>query len=349
MTWTKEIPAHPVVAVEGATGAVGAEFLQVLHDVDFPAAEVRALASARSAGKKLPFSGCGQVPAGELTVQEMTPESFEGVDIALFSCGAGVSKEMREAEAAAGVVMIDNSSAFRMDEDVPLVVPEVNPGDVAWHNGVIANPNCSTIQMVVALKPLYDLSRIKRVVVSTYQAASGGGAPAMAELYDQTKEFLDGKSDDELTVSAFQHRIAFNCIPHIDKFLEDDSTKEEWKMVVETKKIMGDQDIRVAATCVRVPVLRCHAEAVYVEFQDEVGVEAARAALEAFPGIVVMDDCATNTYPMPGLLAGTNETYVGRLRRDDTVDHGLAMWVVADQIRKGAALNAVQIAQLLLP
>ena len=349
MTWTKEIPAHPVVAVAGATGAVGAEFLQVLHDVDFPAAEVRALASARSAGKALPFLGCGQVPAGDLTVQEMTPESFEGVDIALFSCGAGVSKEMREAVAAAGAVMIDNSSAFRMDEDVPLVVPEVNPGDVAWHNGVIANPNCSTIQMVVALKPLYDLSPIKRVVVSTYQAASGGGAPAMAELYDQTREFLGGTPDDELTVDVFQHRIAFNCIPHIDKFLEDDSTKEEWKMVVETKKIMGDQDIRVAATCVRVPVLRCHAEAVYVEFADEVSVEAARAALEAFPGIVVMDDCATNTYPMPGLLAGTNETYVGRLRRDDTVDHGLAMWVVADQIRKGAALNAVQIAQLLLP
>ena len=328
---------------------MGAEFLQVLHDVDFPAAEVRALASARSAGKALPFLGCGQVPAGDLTVQEMTPESFEGVDIALFSCGAGVSKEMREAVAAAGAVMIDNSSAFRMDEDVPLVVPEVNPGDVAWHNGVIANPNCSTIQMVVALKPLYDLSPIKRVVVSTYQAASGGGAPAMAELYDQTREFLGGTPDDEQTVEVFQHRIAFNCIPHIDKFLEDDSTKEEWKMVVETKKIMGDQGIRVAATCVRVPVLRCHAEAVYVEFADEVSVEAARAALEAFPGIVVMDDCATNTYPMPGLLAGTNETYVGRLRRDDTVDHGLAMWVVADQIRKGAALNAVQIAQLLLP
>lgn len=315
------MPANPVVAVAGATGAVGAEFLQVLHDVDFPAAEVRALASARSAGKALPFLGCGQVPAGDLTVQEMTPESFEGVDIALFSCGAGVSKEMREAVAAAGAVMIDNSSAFRMDEDVPLVVPEVNPGDVAWHNGVIANPNCSTIQMVVALKPLYDLSPIKRVVVSTYQAASGGGAPAMAELYDQTREFLGGTPDDELTVEVFQHRIAFNCIPHIDKFLEDDSTKEEWKMVVETKKIMGDQGIRVAATCVRVPVLRCHAEAVYVEFADEVSVEAARAALEAFPGIVVMDDCATNTYPMPGLLAGTNETYVGRLRRDDTVDH----------------------------
>ena len=349
MTWTKEMPANPVVAIAGATGAVGAEFLQVLHDVDFPASEVRALASARSAGKELPFLGCGQVPAGNLVVQEMTPESFEGVDIALFSCGAGVSKEMREAVAAAGAVMIDNSSAFRMDEDVPLIVPEVNPGDAAWHNGVIANPNCSTIQMVVALKPLYDLSPIKRVVVSTYQAASGGGAPAMAELYDQTREFLDGTPEDELTVEVFQHRIAFNCIPHIDKFLEDDSTKEEWKMVVETKKIMGDENIRVAATCVRVPVLRCHAEAVYVEFADEVSMDAARAALEAFPGIVVMDDCTSSTYPMPGLLAGTNETYVGRLRRDDTVDHGLAMWVVADQIRKGAALNAVQIAQLLLP
>ena len=338
MTWTKEMPAHPVVAIAGATGAVGSEFLKVLHDVDFPASEVRALASARSAGRKMPFA-----------VQEMTPESFEGVDIALFSCGASVSKELRAAVTAAGAVMIDNSSAFRMDEDVPLVVPEVNPDDVAWHNGVIANPNCSTIQMVVALKPLYDLSPITRVVVSTYQAASGGGAPAMAELNDQTKEFLDGKTDDELTVSAFQHRIAFNCIPHIDVFLDDDSTKEEWKMVVETKKIMGDQGIKVAATCVRVPVLRCHAESVNVEFAGDVSVEAARAALAATDGITVMDDCATNTYPMPGLLAGTDDTYVGRLRKDDTVEHGLALWVVADQIRKGAALNAVQIAQLLVP
>lgn len=348
MTWTKIMPANPVVAVAGATGAVGAEFLRVLHDLDFPAREVRALASARSAGKKLAFDGCGHVPAGELTVQEMRPESFEGVGIALFSCGAGVSKQMREAVTAAGAVMIDNSSAFRMDADVPLVVPEVNPGDIAWHSGVIANPNCSTIQMVVALKPLYDLARITRVVVSTYQAASGAGAPAMAELYDQTREFLDGKADDELTVEAFQHRIAFNCIPHIDKFLDDDSTKEEWKMVVETKKIMGDEGIRVAATCVRVPVLRCHGEAVNVEFADEVSVEAARAALAAAPGVTVLDDVANNVYPMPGLLAGTNDTYVGRIRRDDTVEHGLALWVVADQIRKGAALNAVQIAQLLL-
>ena len=346
---TKKMPANPVVAIAGATGAVGAEFLQVLHDLDFPASEVRALASARSAGKKLAFAGCGQVPAGELVVQEMTPESFGGVDIALFSCGAERSKEFRQAVVDAGAVMIDNSSAFRMDEDVPLVVPEVNPGDVAWHKGVIANPNCSTIQMVVALKPLHDLARIKRVVVSTYQAASGAGAPAMAELYDQTRAFLDGTPDDELEVSAFQHRIAFNCIPHIDKFLDDDSTKEEWKMVVETKKIMGDEGIKVAATCVRVPVLRCHGEAVNVEFASEVGVDAARAALAAAPGVTLLDDVANNVYPMPGLLAGTNDTYVGRVRVDDTVEHGLALWVVADQIRKGAALNAVQRAQLLLP
>ena len=348
MTWSKKLPENPVVAVAGATGAVGKEFLQVLHDVDFPASEVRALASARSAGKKLPFLGCGQVPAGELTVQEMTPEAFEGVDIALFSAGASVSKEMREAVVNAGAVMIDNSSAFRMDEDVPLVVPEVNPAAAFEHNGVIANPNCSTIQMVVALKPLYDIAPIARVVVSTYQAASGAGAPAMEELYSQTSEYLDGKRGEELTVSAFQHQIAYNCIPHIDKFLEDDSTKEEWKMVVETKKIMGDDNITVAATCVRVPVLRCHGEAVNVEFASEVSVEAARAALKAAPGITVLDDPANNVYPMPGLLAGTDDTYVGRLRKDPTVEHGLAMWVVADQIRKGAALNAVQIAQLLM-
>ena len=349
MSWKDEMPARPVVAVAGATGAVGREFLRVLHDLDFPASEVRALASARSAGKELPFDGCGDVPAGSLVVREVTPEAFEGVDIALFSCGSDMSKQMREAVVAAGAVMIDNSSAFRMDDDVPLVVPEVNPEDVALHRGVIANPNCSTIQMVAALKPLYDLAPIKRVVVSTYQAASGAGAPAMRELYDQTREFLDGKSDDELTVEAFAHRIAFNCIPHIDKFLDDDSTKEEWKMVVETKKIMGDDDIQVAATCVRVPVLRCHGESINVEFTEEVSVEAARAALEAAPGVTVMDDPASSSYPMPGLLAGTDGVFVGRLRRDPSVEHGLAFWNVADQIRKGAALNAVQIAQLLLP
>ena len=347
MTWEKKIPANPVVAVAGATGAVGQEFMNVLHDLDFPASEVRALASARSAGKTIPFEGCGQVPAGELTVQEMTPEAFEGVDIALFSAGASVSKELREAVVAAGAVMIDNSSAFRMEEDVPLVVPEVNPDDVKWHNGVISNPNCTTIIMALPLKALHDVAPIKRVVVSSYQAASGAGAPAMAELYDQTREFLDGKRGDELTISAFAHQIAFNCIPHIDVFMEDGSTKEEWKMVVETKKIFG-APIDVAPTCVRVPSLRCHAEAVNVEFEAPITVEQARAALEAFEGVTVMDDPANNVYPMPGMLEGTNDVYVGRLRVDPTIENGLQFWCVGDQIRKGAALNAVQIAQLLV-
>ena len=348
MTWNKEIPANPVVAVAGATGAVGQEFMKVLHDLDFPAAEIRALASARSAGKKVEFGGCGKVAAGELVVQEMTPGAFEGVDIALFSAGAGVSKQMREAVTAAGAVMVDNSSAFRMDEDVPLVVPEVNPDDVKWHNGVIANPNCTTIIMSLPLKALHDVSPIKRVVVSSYQAASGAGAPAMAELYDQTREFLDGKRGNELTVSAFAHQIAFNCIPHIDVFMEDGSTKEEWKMVVETKKIFH-ADIAVAPTCVRVPSLRCHAESVNVDFAKPISLEEARAALEAASGVTMMDDPANNVYPMPGMLEGTDDVYVGRLRVDPTVDNGLQFWCVGDQIRKGAALNAVQIAQLLLP
>ncbi len=346
---SRPMPKRPVVAVAGATGAVGREFLKVLHELDFPASEVRALASARSAGKELPFDGCGDVPAGPLTVQEMTPASFEGVDIALFSAGAGVSKQMRQAVVDAGAVMIDNSSAFRMDEDVPLVVPEVNPEDIQWHHGVIANPNCSTIQMVVALKPLDDLSPIKRVVVATYQAASGAGAAAMDELYSQTKDFLDGTPTAELEVSAFQHPIAFNCIPHIDVFLDDGSTKEEWKMVAETKKIMHRDSLEVAATCVRVPVLRCHGEAVNVEFEGAVSADEARAALEGAPGIVVMDDAETCAYPMPGLLANTTPVFVGRIREDVSVPHGIAFWDVADQIRKGAALNAVQIAQLLLP
>ncbi len=342
------MPSRPVVAVAGATGAVGQEFMNVLHDLDFPASEVRALASARSAGKTIPFGGCGDVPAGDLLVQEMTPESFEGVDIALFSAGAGVSKQMREAVTAAGAVMIDNSSAFRMEDDVPLIVPEVNPADVEWHNGVISNPNCTTIIMSLPLKALHDVAPVKRVVVSSYQAASGAGAPAMAELYDQTREFLDGKRGDELTISAFAHQIAFNCIPHIDVFLEDGSTKEEWKMVVETKKIFH-ADIAVAPTCVRVPSLRCHAESVNVEFAEPITVEQAREAFEAFGGVTVMDDPDNKVYPMPGMLEGTNDVYVGRLRKDPTVENGLQFWCVGDQIRKGAALNAVQIAKLLLP
>jgi len=339
MAWTKPMPANPVVAVAGVTGAVGREMLLNLEQRGFPASRVIALASARSAGKRVPFAG------GELVVEEMTEASFAGVDIALFSAGASVSKAMREACVAAGCVMIDNSSAFRMDEDVPLVVPEVNAEDVAWHSGVIANPNCSTIQMVVALKPLADLAPITRVVVSTYQAASGAGQAAMDELYNQSAEFLRGQ---ELKVEQFAHRIAFNCIPQIDVFLDDGSTKEEWKMVVETKKIMHAPDIEVAATCVRVPVLRCHSESINVEFSAPVSVDSARAALAAAPGITVLDDPAGKSYPMPALLEGTDDTYVGRLRVDPTVPNGLALWVVADQLRKGAALNAVQIAEALL-
>ena len=346
MTWTKVMPANPVVAVCGATGAVGNEFLKVLHDLDFPASKVIALASARSAGKTLPFEGCGQVPAGDLTVQEMTPESFEGVDIALFSAGAGVSKAMREAVVAAGAVMVDNSSAFRMEEDVPLVVPEVNPGDVSWHSGVIANPNCSTIQMVVALHALEQIAPLKRVVVSTYQAASGAGVAAMNELFDQTRDYLDGK---DFEPAAFSDQIAFNIIPHIDVFLDDDSTKEEWKMIVETKKIMGHPDLGVAANCARVPVLRCHAEYVNAEFDGPITPDQAREAFAAAQGITLNDNPAENGYPMPGLLAGSDDVYVGRVRRDASVENGISFWCVEDQIRKGAALNAVQIAQLLLP
>jgi aspartate-semialdehyde dehydrogenase len=334
------LPVDPVVAVAGATGAVGREMLLVLEQRDFPATRVKALASARSAGSTVPFRG------GELVVEEMTPASFEGVDIALFSAGGSVSEALREAVVSAGAVMIDNSSAFRMEDGVPLIVPEVNPEVAQEHRGVIANPNCSTIQMVVALSPLHRVAPIKRVVVATYQAASGAGAKGMDELYRQSREFLDGKP---LTIEHFAHQIAFNCIPHIDIFLDDGSTKEEWKMVVETKKIMGDASIEVVAMCVRVPVLRCHAEMINVEFAAPISVDEARAAFEAAPGIVVMDDPATKTYPLPGLLAGTDVTYVGRLRKDPTVAHGLSFWCVADQLRKGAALNAVQIAELLLP
>jgi aspartate-semialdehyde dehydrogenase len=339
MGWDKPMPARPVVAVAGVTGAVGREMLLTLEGRNFPAEKVIALASSRSAGKKVPFAG------GELVVEEMTPSSFEGVDIALFSAGASVSKEMRQAVTDAGCVMIDNSSAFRMDDDVPLVVPEVNPEDLAWHSGVIANPNCSTIQMVVALKPLDRLAEITRVVVSTYQAASGAGQAAMDELYSQSGDFLRGQ---ELHVENFAHRIAFNCIPQIDVFMDDRSTKEEWKMVVETQKIMHAPDMKIAATCVRVPVLRCHSEAINVEFASHVFLGAATETLENAPGVTLVDGAGGKQYPMPALLEGTDDVYVGRLRMDPSVKHGIAMWVVADQLRKGAALNAIQIAEALL-
>ncbi len=343
MSWTKPMPANPVVAVCGATGAVGLEMLKVLEQRNFPASHVKALASERTAGRKLPFKG------GELTVEVLSAETLADVDIALFSAGGTVSERFAQICVDAGAVMIDNSSAFRMHPEVPLVVPEVNPQDMEWHSGVIANPNCSTIQMVVALKPLQDAAGIKRIVVSTYQAASGGGKKAMDELYNQTKQFLDG---EKLTVDAFAHQIAFNTIPHIDVFLDgefDGYTKEEWKMIAETKKIFGDDSIEVAPTCVRVPVLRCHAESINVELRAPMSVNEARAAFVAAEGVTLMDDPEKKVYPMPGLLQGTDATFIGRLRKDATVENGLAFWCVADQIRKGAALNAVQIAELLLP
>ena len=333
------MPERPVVAVAGATGAVGREMLAVLEQRAFPSSRVVPLASSRSAGKTVPFAGA------ELTVEEMTERSFEGVDVALFSAGASISREFHDAVISAGCVMIDNSSAFRMDDDVPLVVPEVNAADLDWHSGVIANPNCSTIQMVVVLAALRTLAPITRVVVSTYQAASGAGQAAMDELYAQTGDFLAGRP---LAPQAFAHRIAFNCIPQIDVFLDDGSTKEEWKMVVETKKIMHQPDLQVAATCVRVPVLRCHSEALAIEFDGPAPVDDARAILERSAGITVLDDTEARSYPMPALLEGTDDCYVGRLRTDPSVRHGLQLWIVADQLRKGAALNTVQIAEALL-
>lgn len=335
----RTLPARPVVAVAGATGAVGREMLRVLEQREFPAERVIALASARSVGRRLPFAG------GDLEVSEMTPSSFEGVDVALFSAGASVSRALAPAAVGAGCVVVDNSSAFRMEADVPLVVPEVNAEDVELHTGIVANPNCSTIQMVVALAPLNRLAPIRRVVVATYQAASGAGQAAMDELASQTRDVLEGR---DAVPEALRHRIAFNCIPQIDVFLSDGSTKEEWKMVVETKKILHAPEIEVAATCVRVPVLRCHSEAVSVEFDVPVSIEDARSALAGSPGITLMDDPGAGVYPMPAALEGTDDVYVGRLRADATVAYGLSMWVVADQLRKGAALNAVQIAESLL-
>jgi len=333
------------VAVVGATGAVGQEMLNVLAQREFPVTAIKALASARSVGKKLAYTGAGGDGSGLVTVEELTHDSFEDVDIALFSAGGSISEQYAPSAVKAGAVVIDNSSQFRMDDDVPLVVPEVNGADALTHNGIIANPNCSTIPLAMALDAMRTVAPIKRVVVSTYQAASGAGQPAMDELYEQTGDFLEGK---ELHPKEFAHRIAFNCIPHIDVFLEDGSTKEEWKMVGESRKILHDNDLAMSATCVRVPVLRCHSESVNVEFDAPITLAAIRAALEAADGIVVMDDPDTKTYPMPALLAGTDDVFIGRLRLDDSVPHGVAFWNVSDQLRKGAALNAVQIAELLV-
>lgn len=325
------------VAIVGATGAVGHELLKILAERDFPVKELLLLASARSEGKKMTWQG------REYTVHEAKPEAFEGVDLVLFA-GGSISKTLAPEAVKRGAVCIDNSSTFRYDPEVPLVVPEVNPEDVRWHKGIIANPNCSTIQMVVALKPLYDVFGIKRVVVATYQAVSGAGKEGLDELAAQIKAYSAG---EELKIEAFQHQILLNVIPHIDIFLDNDYTKEEMKMTWETQKMLHDEGIALSATAVRVPVFRSHAEAIHIETERPVTAEQARAVLAKAPGVIIQDDPARNLYPMPLKSSDTDEVYVGRIRKDIAVENGLSLFVVADQIRKGAATNTVQIAQLL--
>ncbi|HLB80721.1 MAG TPA: aspartate-semialdehyde dehydrogenase [Dongiaceae bacterium] len=329
------------IAVVGATGNVGREMLATLAEHDFPADEVVAVASGRSAGAAVSFG-----EDAVLKVRKLDDFDFRGFDIALFSPGAKVSAVHAPRAAAAGCIVIDNTSHFRMDPDVPLVVPEVNPQAIAGYGrrNIIANPNCSTIQMVVALKPLHDLARVKRIVVATYQSVSGAGKEAMDELFSQTRAVY---VNDAIERHKFTKQIAFNVIPHIDAFLEDGSTKEEWKMAVETRKIL-DPDIAVSATCVRVPVFIGHAEAVNVEFHKPIAVEEARAALRRAPGVSVVDRRVDDGYVTPAECAGEDPVYVSRIRKDPTVKHGLSLWVVADNLRKGAALNAVQIAEHLV-
>lgn len=325
------------VAVVG-TGAVGQTMLRVLEERDFPVGRLKVLATSRSAGKKVTFKG------KDYTVEETTPESFQGINVALFA-GGEASKIFGRAAVEAGAVVIDNSNNFRMDPEVPLVVPEVNPQDVRWHKGLIANPNCSTIQMVVALKPLYDAAGIKRIVVSTYQAVSGAGQEAIDELREQSRQVLAG---EEVTGKVFPYQIAFNCLPHIDVFLENGYSKEEMKMVNETKKIMGDDTIQVTATTVRVPVFNSHSEAVNIETREKLTAARARELLRQAPGVVVVDDLDNKAYPLAVRADGRDEVFVGRIREDFSIANGLNLWVVADNLRKGAATNAIQIAEVLL-
>ncbi len=329
------------IAIVGASGAVGQEFLTILNErVDFPIDELLLFGSARSAGTKYTFRG------KEIEVKLLQHnDDFKGVDIALTSAGASTSKEFAETITKHGTLMIDNSSAFRMDEDVPLVVPEVNPEDALnTPRRIIANPNCTTIQMVVALNAIEKLSHIKRVHVATYQSASGGGAQAMAELKHQYEEIVAG---EEPTVNKFAYQLAYNVIPHIDVFTDNDYTKEEMKMYHETRKIMHS-DIAVSATCVRVPVMRAHSESIWVETEQDITIEQARKAFAEGEGIVLMDEPAEKVYPMPLFIAGKDPVYVGRIRKDISGENGLAFWCVADQIKKGAALNAVQIAEWII-
>ncbi|MCM3667767.1 aspartate-semialdehyde dehydrogenase [Mesobacillus maritimus] len=335
------------VAVVGATGAVGQQMLKTLENRDFPISKLTLLSSARSAGKTAVYKG------QDITIEEAKPESFEGVDIALFSAGGSVSKALAPEAAKRGAIVVDNTSAYRMDENVPLVVPEVNPEDLKNHNGIIANPNCSTIQMVVALEPLRKKYGLKKVIVSTYQAVSGAGAAAVEEMYAQTQAILDGTEPEANILpvgSAEKHyQIAFNAIPQIDKFEENGFTFEEMKMINETKKIMHKQELEVAATCVRLPVGTGHSESVYFEIDAE-GVDAneIKTLLADAPGVVLQDNPSEQIYPMPAFCVGSNDVFVGRIRKDLDNEKGFHMWVVSDNLLKGAAWNSVQIAEKLV-
>lgn len=328
------------VAIAGATGAVGTEFLRLLEERDFPLASLRLLASSRSAGKQIPFRG------EALEVEALNAGSFDNIDIAFFSAGGGRSKDFAPHATEAGAVVIDNSSAFRLDPTVPLVVPEVNGEDVSWHRGIIANPNCSTILLLMALAPLHRLSPVRRVVVSTYQAASGAGAAAMRELEDQARDFLNGQS---ITKEVFPYQIAFNLFSHNSTIDQTGYNEEERKMVKETRKILHEPDLAVTATCIRVPVLRAHSESINIEFAGErPSLDVIRAALDAAPGVTVVDDRAQNHFPMPLDASGRDDVLVGRIREDISHPHAIDLFASGDQILKGAALNGFQIAQLLI-
>lgn len=328
------------VAVAGATGAVGIEMIKTLEQRNFPVKNLKLLASKRSVGKKLTYKGA------EITVEELTHDSFKDVDIALFSAGGDISKEFAKSVVESGAVMIDNSSAFRMDDSVPLVVPEVNPEDVKWHKGIIANPNCSTIIMLVAVAPLHRAKNLKRLVAATYQATSGAGAKGMAELEMQTRQLLN---DEPINPQAFAHRIGFNLIPHIDAFQDNGYTKEELKMLYESRKMLHSPELMVSCTCVRVPIMRAHSEALNLEFAEEITPAEAREILKNAPGVTLVDDPANKVYPMPIDATNQDNILVGRIRQDCSRNDkkGLDIFVSGDQILKGAALNAVQIAELL--
>ncbi|MEW6615136.1 MAG: aspartate-semialdehyde dehydrogenase [Thermodesulfobacteriota bacterium] len=329
------------VAVVGATGAVGNEMVKILEERKFPVGKLKLLASSRSAGSYVEFYG------KDIKVEILDEDSFKGVDIALFSAGGTVSEKFAPIAASSGCIVVDNTSAFRMDSQVPLVVTEVNPHAIAQYmnKGIIANPNCSTIQMVVALKPIHDVAKIKRIVVSTYQAVSGTGKKAIDELQDQTRDIL---SFQDVECKVYPRQIAFNCLPHIDIFLENAYTKEEMKMVNETRKILVDDSIRVTATTVRVPVFYGHSESVNIETEKKITADEVRKLLSQAPGVTVVDDPASARYPLAIDAAGKDDTFVGRIREDESIEKGINMWIVADNLRKGAALNAVQIAEILV-